>query len=51
MIYPSVIAKNQTQLNALLKHLKGASSTLHLDVLDGKFAPNKSLDFSLGSVM
>ncbi len=44
-IFPSIIAKNQRELDAELKKLKGAAKTLHLDVVDGKFAPNRSLEF------
>ena len=44
-IFPSIIAKNQTELDTLLKKLHAVSKTLHLDVVDGKFAPNQSLNF------
>lgn len=44
-IFPSIVAKNQKELNETLKKLKGVSKTLHLDIVDGKFAPNHSLDF------
>lgn len=45
-IFPSVVAKNQKELDTLLRKLKGVAKTLHLDVVDGKFAPNHSLDFN-----
>lgn len=44
-IFPSVMAKNQKELDSLLKKLKGSSKQLHLDVADGKFVPSKSLWF------
>lgn len=44
-IFPSIIAKNKPELDALLHKLKGVSKILHLDVVDGKFAPNQSLNF------
>ncbi|MBI2112530.1 hypothetical protein HYT52_03280 [Candidatus Woesearchaeota archaeon] len=45
-IWPSIVAKNQVELNALLKKLRGVSKILHLDIVDGNFAPNYSLDFN-----
>lgn len=45
LIFPAIIAKNQPELDAELKRLKGAAKTLHLDIVDGKFAPNRSLEF------
>ncbi len=45
LIFPSIIAKNQQELDLELKRLKGAAKTLHLDIVDGKFAPNRSLEF------
>lgn len=45
LIYPSIMSKNQKELDSDLKHLMGAVKTLHLDIVDGKFAPNHSLDF------
>ncbi len=44
-IFPSVMAKNQKELNQLLKKLHGVAKTLHLDIVDGKFAPSFSLHF------
>ncbi len=45
LIIPSIIAKNQKELSASLLKMKKITTTLHLDVVDGKFAPNHSLDF------
>ena len=44
-IFPSIVAKNQAELDFLLKKLRGVAPTLHLDVVDGKFAYNNSLHF------
>ena len=44
-IWPSVMAKNQQELNRDLKKLTGVAKTLHLDVTDGKFAPSKVFQF------
>ena len=44
-IIPSVMARNQQELNTLLKKLEEVSTKVHLDVVDGKFAPSKSLWF------
>ncbi len=44
-IFPSIIARSQQELDTLLQKLEGVAETLHLDVVDGKFAPNHSLDF------
>ena len=45
-IFPSIMAKNQQELDGLLKKLKGVAKILHLDIVDGKFAPNHSVDFA-----
>jgi ribulose-phosphate 3-epimerase len=44
-IWPSVMSKNQKELNSYLKELKGVVKTLHLDVVDGKFADSKAMWF------
>lgn len=44
-IFPSIVAKDQKELDQLLKKLQGTSKTFHLDIVDGKFADNHSLDF------
>lgn len=41
------MAKNQKELNDYFKRLDGVVKHLHLDVVDGKFANNKVLDFPL----
>ncbi len=45
LIFPSIVAKSQKELDDDFTHLKGIVKELHLDVVDGKFAPNHSLDF------
>lgn len=44
-IFPSVMAKSQQKVDAILKNLHGVATYLHLDVADGKFVPNTSLWF------
>jgi ribulose-phosphate 3-epimerase len=44
-IIPSVMAKNQQELNQYFKKFKGIVKNLHLDIVDGKFAPNKVMMF------
>ncbi|MDO8510680.1 MAG: hypothetical protein Q7S55_00785 [Nanoarchaeota archaeon] len=44
-VFPSVMAKNQKELDHLLKNLHGVADSLHLDVADGKFVPSTSLWF------
>lgn len=44
-IIPAIIAQNQKELNWYLQRLKGVSNWLHLDIVDGKFAKNHSLNF------
>jgi len=39
------MSKNQEELDQDLIRLKGAAKVLHLDVVDGLFAPNHALDF------
>ncbi len=45
LIFPAIIAENKRELDAELKRLQGVARTLHLDIIDGKFAPNRSLKF------
>ena len=40
-ILPSVMTKNQKEMNAHFKKLSGVAKVLHLDVSDGKFVPTK----------
>ncbi|MBI1968709.1 hypothetical protein HYS49_02260 [Candidatus Woesearchaeota archaeon] len=44
-IHPALIAKSQQELQAETRKVRGLIKHLHLDVVDGKFAPNYSLDF------
>ncbi len=44
-VFPSVMAKNQKELDQMLKNLHGVAKYLHLDIADGKFVPNASLWF------
>lgn len=45
MIVPAVIVKTQYELYGALKRLKGKVPRLQLDVMDGVFVANHSLDF------
>ncbi|MFA6461218.1 MAG: hypothetical protein WCV90_03040 [Candidatus Woesearchaeota archaeon] len=45
IIFPSLMSKNQEELDQDLNRLKGAVKILHLDIVDGIFAPNHALDF------
>lgn len=45
-VIPSILAKDQRELDGLLRKLKEVSPEVHLDVVDGKFAANHSLDFT-----
>ncbi|MFH1395900.1 MAG: hypothetical protein ABIG93_00730 [archaeon] len=44
-ILPSVMAKSQKELDTDFKKLKGVVTHLHLDIIDGKSAPNKVMMF------
>ena len=44
-IIPSIIAKNQRELDIRFDKIKGISKKIHLDIMDGKFVKNKSLFF------
>ncbi len=44
-IYPSVMGHTQKDIDALFARLRGVAGALHLDVVDGKFAPSRSLWF------
>ncbi len=46
-IIPSIIAKNQKEFNERFGKVKNLSNVFHLDVMDGKFVKNKSLNFDL----
>jgi ribulose-phosphate 3-epimerase len=45
LIVPAIIAKNQKQLNDLFKKIPKSTIRVMLDVMDGRFVPNNSLDF------
>ncbi len=44
-IFPSIMAKNQKELDQKIKIAQKAAKRVHLDIVDGKFAPNKVLWF------
>ena len=44
-ILPSIIAKTQTELDTTITKVASHFNTLHLDIMDGKFVDNHSLDF------
>lgn len=52
IVIPSLIAKNQSELDALLAKMagiqlsKGTQQLMQLDIMDGIFVPNTSLNFS-----
>ncbi|MFH0701238.1 MAG: hypothetical protein V2A62_02255 [Candidatus Woesearchaeota archaeon] len=46
LILPSIMSKSQEELEADLRRLRGVVKEIHLDVVDGLFAPNDSLDFN-----
>ncbi len=45
LIWPSIMAKTQPELDQDFNKLKGAAKMLHLDIVDGQFAKNKTLQF------
>lgn len=45
IIVPAVIAKDQEELDAILQKISGNVDLVQLDIMDGKFVPNHSLDF------
>lgn len=50
-IFPSIMGNSQKEINYFFRKLDRAAKTLHLDVADGEFVPNKSLwfDFKLST--
>ena len=45
MIIPAIIAKTQEELDHAIHKVKGLTPRLQLDIMDGCFVPNQSLDF------
>ncbi len=45
MIIPAIIAKTQKELDQAIQKVMGLTPRLQLDVMDGCFVPNRSLDF------
>ena len=45
IIIPSIIAKTQKELDERIEKVKGFAKVIQLDVMDGKFVDNHSLDF------
>ena len=46
IIIPAVIAKTQKELDDIFSRIKDSARLLQLDIMDGKFVPNNSLDFN-----
>ena len=44
-IVPAIIAKNQEELDAIFRKISGHAKLVQLDIMDGKFVSNHSLDF------
>ena len=45
LVVPAIIAESQEELDSMLERLYGKVDRVMLDVMDGKFVPNRSLDF------
>lgn len=45
IVIPAIIAKSQEELEKSINRVKDYSSILQLDIMDGIFVPNHSLDF------
>lgn len=45
IIIPAVIAKTQKELDDIFSRIKDSAQLLQLDIMDGEFVPNNSLDF------
>ncbi|MEE8401546.1 MAG: hypothetical protein V3R86_05290 [Candidatus Hydrothermarchaeaceae archaeon] len=45
LIVPSVIAKTQEELDGALEKVKGKAKRIMIDIMDGKFVSNTSLNF------
>ena len=46
IIVPAVIAKSQEELEGILEKISGNANLVQLDIMDGEFVPNLSLDFN-----
>jgi ribulose-phosphate 3-epimerase len=46
-VIPSLIAKSQDELTDRIKKVKDVAELFQLDVMDGEFVPNTSLDFEI----
>jgi ribulose-phosphate 3-epimerase len=46
-VIPSLIAKSQEELSDRIKRVKNVAELFQLDVMDGEFVPNTSLDFDI----
>jgi len=45
-IIPAIIAKNQEELEEKIDKVKDKFDIIQLDIMDGKFVPNNSIDFN-----
>jgi ribulose-phosphate 3-epimerase len=45
IVVPAVIAKDQEELEGILEKIPGNIELIQLDIMDGHFVPNHSLDF------
>jgi len=45
LVVPAIIAQSQGELESMLELLRGKVERVMLDVMDGVFVPNRSLDF------
>jgi ribulose-phosphate 3-epimerase len=45
IVVPAVIAKTQKELHGILQKISGHADLVQLDIMDGNFVPNHSLDF------
>ncbi len=45
LVVPAIIAESQVELDSMLERLNGKVDRVMLDVMDGIFVPNRSLDF------
>ena len=45
LVVPAIIAKTQAKLDGMLRMVRGRIKRVQLDVMDGEFVPNTSLNF------